>query len=178
MFIRGRERIAEVWPRFQVPTEGFVVAEHRGIFEARVVANADRILGLFLELSRHLQPRVAVHLDDVRHNAQWGTDDVALVDARSEVRRVRSVLAAYAGVECSLFDEADQLTLTAHLEIFTYATTERWYYFLRDLGLPRYRSMTVRSWRPDRDEFPPAPPASTTVSEMVAHLGLRDRSPA
>ena len=172
MFIRGRERIAEVWPRFQVPTEGFVVAEHRGIFEALVMANADRAVDLFLELSRHLGPRVGVHIDDVRGGVQWGADDVPLEDARSEVRRVRSTLAAHAGVECSFFDQADQITLTANLELFIYATTERWYYFLRDLGLPRYRSLTVRSWRPERDEFPPAPAATAVVAEIVARLAL------
>ena len=175
MFIRGRERIAEVWPRFQAPSEGFVVAEHRGMFEARVVANADRTLDLFLELARHLRPRVGVHIEDVRARAEWGANDVARDDARSEVRRVRSILAAHAGVECTLYDESDQITLTAHLEIFVYATTERWYYFLRDLGLPRYRYLTVRSWRPERDEFPPAPAASTAVTEMAAHLGLHEQ---
>ena len=172
MFIRGKERIAVVWPRFQVPMEGFVVAEHRGIFEARIAANADRVLDLFLELTRRLQPRVSVHVEDVRTNRRWNGAELPLDEARAEVRRIRSVLAAHAGVECAFADDADQVTLSAHLELFVYGLTERWYYFLRDLGLPRYRSLSVESWRPYRDEFPPAPAAETAGGELVSRLRL------
>jgi hypothetical protein len=175
MFIRGRERIAVIWRRFQVPMEGFVVAEHRGIFEARIVANADRLLDLFLDLSRHLGPRISVHVEDVRANRRWAGDAVPLDDARSEVRRIRTTLAAHAGIECAFSDHSDQVTLSPQLELFVYGVTERWYYFLRDLGLPRYRSLSLKSWRPERNEFPPAPAAGSAARELATRLGLRER---
>jgi hypothetical protein len=176
VFIRGRERVGEVWPRFQVPQEGFVVAEHRGIFEARIVANADRALDVFVELSRRLSARVGVHVEDVRADRRWGAAGVPLADARAAIRRTRSALTSHAGVECVFFDDADQLTLTPHLEVFVYALTERWYYFLRELGMPRYRSLSVRSWRPERDEFAPAPAIEPAVAELVTLLALSERS--
>ena len=172
MFIRGHEHESQIWHRFRFPIEGFVVNDRAGMFEARVVANASWILDLFLALSERLRPRVGVALDDVRSQRRWRNSALLLSDARDAMIRLRPPLLAHAGVEFAIFDEDDQVTLTPHLELFIYGRTERWYYFLRDLGLRRYRSIEPRSWRLHPDEFPPAPALAQAVDDCVARLSL------
>ena len=66
MFIRTRERMADMWHRFRPPEEGFVFNERDGLFEARIVPKATRAIDLFLLLSFHLDSsvRVAVEVAD------------------------------------------------------------------------------------------------------------------
>jgi hypothetical protein len=175
MFLRVRQRRGDVWERFRIPVEGFVVSERRGLFEARLVANAGWAVDLFLALSGHLSPRVHMSLHDVRAGREWHHEALSLADARAEVLGMRSALASRAGVECALFDDDDQITLSAHLEVFVYSRTDRWYYFLRDLGLRPYVTLPPRSWRLRRGEFPPAPDLQDRLHQMVEQLQLVPR---
>jgi hypothetical protein len=172
MFIRGRERESEVWHRFRLPVEGFVAGERDGLFEARIVANASWSIDLFLALSERLSARIGLALEDARTGRRWHGDAVLLPHARDAIVQLRNSLMVHAGLECALFDTEDQITLTRHLEVFIYARTERWFYFLRDLGLRRYRFLAPRSWRLADDEFPPAPVLDQALTEVVERLAL------
>ena len=173
MFIRTRERMADMWHRFRPPEEGFVFTERDGLFEARIVPKATRAVDLFLLLSFHLDSSVRVAVEDVRRGRTWHADAVALTYAREAIAGVGSLFLAHAGVEVAVLDRMNQVTLTSHLEIFVYSRTERWFYFLRDLGIRQYRSMEYRSWTLDRNEFPSALELSTAVDGMVKRLELR-----
>jgi hypothetical protein len=174
MFVRGRERVAEVWNRFRLPQEGFVVAEDRGLFEARIVANADWAIDLFLVLADRLGDTVRVAVEDYRNARRWSGAEVKTARARDAILHVRPLLIRYAGVECSLSDDEDQVTLTPHLEVFVYGRSDRWFYFLRDLGLRRYRTLASRSWRLRREEFPEAPALAAALDDVATELGLVD----
>ncbi len=172
MFIRGHERVAEVWRRFHLPHAGFVVTEHRGLFEARIVANADRAVELFLLLSERLSDTVCISLEDVRSDRRWSRGNLPLAAARDAALRLRSLLVANAGLECAFHDDDDQITLSPHLEVFVYGRSDRWFYFLHDLGLEPFRTLALRSWRLARHEFPPAPALEPALAEIVERLGL------
>jgi hypothetical protein len=172
MFIRGRERVAEVWRRFHLPQEGFVLTEHRGLFEARIVANADWAVDLFLLLSERLSDTVCVSLEDVRADRRWSRGSLPLAMARDAALRLRKLLVANAGLECAFYDDDDQITLSPHLEVFVYGHSDRWFYVLRDLGLERHRTLALRSWHLARHEFPPAPALEPALAEIVERLGL------
>ncbi len=172
MFIRSRERVSEVWHRFHLPHEGFVLTEHRGLFEARIVANADWAVELFLLLTERLSPTVCVSLEDVRTNRRWSRGTLPLAAARDAALRLRKPLVVNAGVECAFYDEDDQITLSPHMEVFVYGRSDRWFYFLRDLGLERRRALPPRSWHLARHEFPPAPALEPALLEVVERLGL------
>jgi hypothetical protein len=172
MFIRGHEHESQIWHRFHFAVEGFVVADRGGLFEARVVANASWVLDLFLALTERLRPRVAITLDDLRSGRRWRNPALLLSNARDAIIRLRPSLLAHGGVEFAVYDEDDQVTLTPHLELFIYGRTERWYYFLRDLGLRRYRTIEPRSWRLKPDEFPAAPALEHAIAECVERLTL------
>ena len=173
MFIRTRERMADMWHRFRPPEEGFVFNERDGLFEARIVPKATRAIDLFLLLSFHLDSSVRVAVEDVRRGRMWHADSVALTYAREAMAGVGSLLLTYAGVEVAMLDRVNQVTLTSQLEIFVYSRTERWFYFLRDLGIRQYRSLESRSWMLERDEFPSTLELSTAVDAMVKRLELR-----
>src|SRR6185503_11946541 len=173
MFIRTRERMADMWHRFRPPEEGFVFNERDGLFEARIVPKATRAIDLFLLLSFHLDSTVRVAVEDVRRGRTWHADSVALTYAREAMAGVGSLLLTHAGVEVAMLDTVNQVTLTSQLEIFVYSRTERWFYFLRDLGIRQYRSLESRSWTLQRAEFPTALELSTAVDAMVKRLELR-----
>jgi hypothetical protein len=172
MFIRGRERIAEVWHRFRLPQEGFTIDQRDGIFEARVVANADRAVDFFLSLAEHLPSAVNVAIDDVRSRRRWTASGISRAAVQDEVSRLRPELIAHAGLEFALFDDRDQLTLSRHLEVFVYARTDRWYYFLRALDLRQYRTLSHRSWRLTPDGFPAAPQLDSALRALIQRLEL------
>lgn len=178
VFIRGPEHEATLSRHFRGDGDGFVFGDRGALCEAVVMANADRAVELYLALAEHLPPAVTVELDDVRGGARWRGDDLALVDARDAIARIKGGIATHAGVEVTLIGADDQLTLTPNLELFAYARTDRWLYLLQGKGLRRRRGLRPRSWRLARDEFAPSPAISAAVRDLVERLGLRPAGPA
>ncbi len=173
VFIRGPHPEASIWRHFRGEGDGFTFGEREGVSEAMVMANADRIVELFLALAEHLPPAVTVELHDVRAQLHWRGDDTALVDARDTIARIKGTLAMHAGVELTLVGADDQLTLTPNLEIFVYARTDRWLYLLQGKGLRRRKQLRPRSWRLSPGEFAPAAAMSVAVRDAAERLALQ-----
>lgn len=57
VFIRGPHPEASIWRHFRGEGDGFTFGEREGVSEAMVMANADRIVELFLALAEHLPRR-------------------------------------------------------------------------------------------------------------------------
>ncbi|HEX7122075.1 MAG TPA: hypothetical protein VF178_06850 [Gemmatimonadaceae bacterium] len=174
MFVRTAERAVEVWDRFQLPSEGFESAMLGRLFRARAVATAERAIGLFHQLTAHLAEAVTVEIADLRGGTSWRGDGLARDATRAAIDAARDIVARHAGVEITLYDDEDQLTLGAHLEIVIYSFSARWYYLLRGAGLEPYRALPSRSWRLGRSEFPPAPALSAALRDVVDRLGLAE----
>lgn len=172
LFVRSRDRTAEVWHRFVVPSEGFVVGDLSGLFAARVVANADRALVLFSALAAHLARQVEVAVEDVRSGQNWRGSGIDRDAVREAALRAAVTLSVVAGVELAVWDDQAQVTLSPHLEVHVYARSERWYYFLRGLDLERFDEIPPRSWRLDRAAFPSAPALSAALRHLTDDLHL------
>ncbi len=177
VFIRGPQTDGGSWRQVRGDGDGFTFGEHDGLSEAIVMANADRVVELFLALAEHLPPAVAVEVEDHRSGARWRGDDLALVDVRDAVARIKGAVAMYAGVEVTLTGSDDQLTITPNLELFVYGRTDRWLYLLQGKGLRRLRRLRPRSWRLAKGEFAPAPAMSSALKEAVERLGLERMTP-
>ena len=54
---------------------------------------------------------------------------------RDVVARLRLLIARYGGMELSVFDAEDQLSLNAHLELYIYSRSDKWLYLLEGRGL-------------------------------------------
>jgi hypothetical protein len=157
---------------FRGGADGFVFSERDGICEARIAANADRTVELFLALAEHLPPAVQVEITDARRGETWSGEDLALVDARDAIARLKPLLSTSAGLEFTVFGSDDQLTLTPNVEVYIYARTDRWLYLLQGKGLRRLRRLRPRSWRLTHEEFGEAPEVGPALQLAAERLGL------
>jgi hypothetical protein len=172
MLFRGRQPDAAVWRRFRSGTDDFTFAMLDGHYEARVTANAERVVDLLHALCEELPPAVDVSVEDRRTGRAWAGADVALPDARAAVARLKAPLSAYAGVELSIYTVDDQLTLTADLELFVYARTDRWLYILLGKGLVEVPSLPAEAFYIQPEMLAPAPELEAALEMTAEQLGL------
>jgi hypothetical protein len=172
MFFRGRQPETSIWKRFRTGLDGFTFAQEPDYYAAHVVANAERVVDLFYVLIEHLPPAVDVTIDDLRGRRSWRGERVALPDVQDAVGRLKVPLASTGGVEMSVYTADDQVTLNPHLELFIYARSDRWYYYLTGMGLEERAVLRTKSWKLARREFEPAPEFSEVVAQAAARLGL------
>jgi hypothetical protein len=178
MFFRGRQPEASIWRRFRVSPDGFTFAHENGDAEtshyaAHVVANAERVVDLFYNLTEQMPPAVDIVLDDLRSGRSWKGENIALPDVRESIARLKILLARYGGVELSAFTSDDQLTLNPYLELFIYARTDRWLYLLEGKGLEEQTRVHTKSWKGNRQHFPAAPDLVNAVTAAAERLGLQ-----
>jgi hypothetical protein len=174
MIFRGRAPEATVWQRFRSGADGFTFSWHGdGIYEAHVSANAERVVDLFYALTDHLPPAVDAVLEDKRMGRTWIGEDIALPDIRDAVARMKVPLGTYGGVEISVYSPDDQLTLTAQLELYTYARSDRWLYLLHGKGLEEYSAVPDKAWRSQPWDQNPSPVLSDAVEAAALRLALR-----
>jgi len=173
MFFRGRQPEVSVWRRFRSNVDGFTYQQDGDHYTARVVANAERMVDLFHNLSEHLPPAVDVAVEDVRTGRSWKGESLALPDVRDTLARLKSVLATHGGVEMAVYSSEDQLTLTPNLELFIYSRTDQWLYILKGRGLQEVREVHARSWTLRREDFPPAPELEAALTGAAERLGLK-----
>jgi len=173
MFFRGRQPEASIWRRFRVASDGFTFAHEDDHYTAHIVANAERVVDLFYNLTDQLPPAVDVVMDDFRSGRSWGGEAVPLPDVRDSLARLKNLLARYGGVELSVYTGEDQLTLNPYLELFIYARTDRWLYLLEGKGLEEQTSVQPKSWKTKRLQFPAAPDLVNAVSAAAERLALQ-----
>jgi hypothetical protein len=174
MIFRGRAPEMAVWRRFRSGTDGFTFFRRDdAICEAHIAVNAERAVDLFYTLAEHLPPAVDVALNDKRAGRQWIGEEVALPDVRDAIARIKVSLAAYAGVEISVYSPDDQLTLTAQLDLYVYARSDRWLYLLLGNGLEEYDSEDDRGRRGQPWNRSPSPLLSDAVDAAAMRLSLR-----
>jgi hypothetical protein len=174
MIFRGRVPEVTVWRRFRSGTDGFTFSRSEDdICEAHVAANAERAVDLFYTLTEHLPPAVDVVLHDKRTGHEWIGEDVALPDVRDTIARIKVPLATYGGVEISVYSPADQLTLTAQLELYAYARSDRWLYLLLRNGLEECDRSGDRNWRGQPWNRNPSPVLSNAIDTAATRLPLR-----
>lgn len=173
VFIRGRHPEAVIWRHFRRPGDGFSFGKHRsGVYEARLLPNADRAIDLFLSLLESLEPAVDVFIHDWRSAERWTGSDLATGDVRDTIARARQTLARCAGLEISVTTSTEQLALSANLELFIYAVTDRWLYLLQGKGLRRVNGLRPRSWKLQMGEFAASVEAERALRLIVERLRM------
>lgn len=175
MLFRGRQPAPSVWRRFRSGTDDFTFTRVGDHYEARVAANAERVVDLLHALCEQLPPAVDVAIEDVRSGRAWRGVDVALPDVREAVARLKVALAAYGGVELAVYTADDQLTLTPDLELYVYARTDRWLYILQGVGLTETLTPAPEAWRLRPEELGPAPELADALAAAAERLALEPR---
>ena len=173
MLFRTRTPPTTVWRRFRSGLDGFTFIEVDGHFEARVAANAERVVDLFYTLSEHLAPAIDVALEDHRSQAKWSGDAIALPDVRDAIARLKVPLATYGGVEVTLYTPNDQLTLTPQLEFFIYSRNDKWLYLLQGKGLEQRYDVADKNWGSQSWDRSPAASLTAAIASAAERLSLK-----
>lgn len=161
-------------PRFRPTSEWFVMGRHRGVHSVQVGATAERTVDLLQALALHLDPSVDIQIVDARSGRRWQGAMCALPDVRAELERLRQGLAAYGGVEVSVYTPSDQLTLTAALQLVIYARTNRWAFLLEGAGLVERLAVPPSVWCPGSVPRFSVPSLTETLETTARHLGLEE----
>ncbi|HEY7893424.1 MAG TPA: hypothetical protein VIC24_00840 [Gemmatimonadaceae bacterium] len=172
MFFRGRQPDQSVWKRFRTAADGFSFSHDDDYYTAHLVANAERVVDLFIALMEHLPPAVDLAMADVRSGRSWKGEALALPDVREAISRIKTLLATNGGTEISVYTSEDQLTVNQVLELFVYARTDQWLYILKGKGLEERRLVRTRSWRGVQREYAEAPELVAALAEMAESLRL------
>ena len=173
MLFRGRTPDTTVWKRFRSGQDGFTFTRSGDVYEAKVVANAERVVDLFYTLSELMAPAVDVFIQDMRSQTSWSGQEMALPDVRDAVARLKVPLSTYGGVEITLYTPDDQLTLTPTLELFIYSRSDRWVYLLQSMNLEERQSIEERLWAVNSWERAPAPALSDAVAAAAERLAIK-----
>ena len=163
-----------VWKRFRSGQDGFTFTRTGDIYEAKVVANAERVVDLFYTLAELMAPAVDVYIHDARSKSTWSGQTMALPDVRDAVARLKVPLSTYGGVEITLYTPEDQLTLSAELELFIYSRSDRWMYLLTSMNLEERASLEERLWGIQSWDRVPAP-ARRRRWDRAYHFGRGHR---
>lgn len=161
-----------MWRKFRSGMDGFTFEKPGEYYEAFIGANAERVVDLFHALSDQLGPAIDCVISDLRSEASWQGESIALPDVRDAIARLKVPLATYGGVEFSLYTSDDQLTLTPQLELFIYARTDKWLYLLQGKGLEERAALADRSWRSQAWDRAPAPTLSAAIASTADRLAL------
>jgi len=173
MLFRTRTPDSTVWKRFRSGQDGFTFTRTGYVYEAMVVANAERVVDLFYTLGELMAPAVDVYIYDARSKTAWRGQTVALPDVRDAVARLKVPLSTYCGVEITLFTSEDQLTLRPKLELFIYSRSDRWVYLLNSMNLEERASLEERLWGIQSWERAPAPALSDAVAAAAERLDIK-----
>jgi hypothetical protein len=173
MLFRGKRPDTTIWKRFRSGQDGFTFTRTGDIYEAKVVANAERVVDLFFTLSELMAPAVNVYIKDMRSQTTWSGESVALPDIRDAVARLKVPLSTYGGVEVTLYSPDDQITLTPQLELYIYSRSDRWVYLLTSMNLEERSSIEERLWGMSSWERAPAPALSDAVAAAAERLSIK-----
>ena len=173
MLFRSKRQDTTVWKRFRSGFDGFTFTRTGDIYEAKVVANAERVVDLFFTLSELMPPAVDVYIRDMRSQTTWTGETVALPDVRDAVARLKVPLSTYGGVEMTLYSPDDQMTLTPQLELYIYSRSDRWVYLLTSMNLEERSSIEERMWGMSSWERAPAPSLSDAVAAAAERLSIK-----
>ena len=170
---RTKTADSTVWKRFRSGHDGFTFTRTGDIYEAKVIANAERVVDLFYTLSELMAPAVDVYINDARSKTTWSGQTLALPDVRDAVARLKVPLSTYGGVEITIYTPEDQLTLNPQLELFIYSRSDRWMYLLTSMNLEERASLEDRLWGMQSWERTPAPALSDAVAAAAERLSIK-----
>ena len=147
-----------------------------GVVCTRVGATSERVVDVWHALAASLDPPVDVCVHDVRTGREWQGALLALPDVREAMGRLRLPLAAYGGVEMSVFTDKDQLTLTPEMLLVIYSRTDRWAFLLDGMGLAERSVMPQPAWVPARDALRPEAQLEQVLQATAERLQLHEVS--
>ena len=172
MLFRGKQPQTTVWRRFRPRAELFAFRREGDVYVAQVRASGERSVELFHALTEQLPPVVDLSLECVRSERSYTGTGLQLAEVKEAVARLKVPLVASAGVEVSVMSESDQLALSANLDFWIYARSDRWLYLLLGRGLEERAALPPRTWTVARKDFTGGAELVDAVTSAAQRLTL------
>jgi hypothetical protein len=172
VLFRGKQPETTVWRRFRSRAELFAFRREGDVYVAQVRASGERSVELFHALIEQMPPVTDFALECVRSDRTYTGKGLQLAEVKEAVARLKVPLVASAGVEISVMSESDQLALSANLDFWIYARSDRWLYLLLGRGLEERAELPPRGWTVARKDFTGAPELVDAVTSAAERLTL------
>lgn len=175
MLFRARLPDTTVWRRFRPREDVFAFRREGALYVAEVAAGSERSVDLLHALLEQLPPVVGLALECMRTGREYVGEQLQLAEVREAVARLKVPLVASGGVELTVFTADEQLSLSPLLDLWIFATSDRWLSLLQERGLEERAELPRRSWSLGRDEFGGAPELVGAIVAAAGRLTLHER---
>lgn len=128
----------------------YVTTAHAGLRRSIVGAPAEQVMDVAYHLLGFFDPAVDMLLRDLRSGRTWQGSLLPLPDVREAVGRLRQTLVAFGAVECAVYTDQDQFTITRDRLLIIDSRTDRWTYRLDAAGFESRAQLPAPTWNPER----------------------------
>lgn len=157
-----------------VPERGASPAPHR-VWRSIVGAPAEQVMDLVYHLLSFLDPAVDMVLRDLRSGRTWQGALLPLPEVREAVGRLRQTFVAFGAVECAVYTDQDQFTITRDRLLIIDSRTDRWTYRLDAAGFEPRAQLPSPTWNPERAVRRRDAALEETLWVAAERLGLEER---
>jgi hypothetical protein len=172
MLFKSRSPETNLEQRFRAKGDVFAFRKEGDIHVAEIRAGAERAVDLFAQLVEEMPAVVDFSLECLRTRREFIGSKLALAEVRETIARLKVPLVAWGGVEISVHTADEQVALSAMLDPWIFARSDRWLYLLIGQGLEERADLTERGWSMARGDFTGAPELVEAVSAAAERLTL------
>jgi hypothetical protein len=136
--------------RFGLGGAWHVTTAHDGLWRSVVGAPAEQVMDAVYHLLGFFDPAVDMLMRELRSGRTWHGALLPLPDVRAAVGRLRRTFVAFGAVECAVYTDQDQFTITRDRLLIIDSRTDRWTYRLDAVGFESRPQLPVPTWNPER----------------------------
>ncbi len=159
--------------RFRLQAELFAFRKEADLYVAEIAGDGERSVDLFHSLAGQMPDVVDFSMECLRSGRSFIGEGLRRDEVVEAIARLKVPLVASAGVELAVFTADEQLSLSAMLDCWIYAKTDRWLALLLDRGLEEAAELPRRSWTVKREDFTGAPELVEAVTAAADRLTLK-----
>ena len=159
--------------RFRPREDLFAFRKESDLYVAEVAGSGERSVDLFHSLTSHMPDVVDFSMECLRSGRSYIGEGLQRDEVQETIARLKVPLVASAGVELAVFTADEQLSLSAMLDLWIYAKTDRWLAILIERGLEEAADLPRRSWTVKREDFSGAPELVEAVTAAAQRLTLK-----
>jgi len=163
-----------VTPPHEAPEED-VSRATPALWRCIVGAPAEQVMDLVYHLLGFLDPAVDVMLRDLRSGRTWQGALLPLPEVREAVGRLRQTFVAFGAVECAVYTDQDQFTITRDRLLIIDSRTDRWTYRLDAAGFESRAQLPQAAWNPELVARRRDAALEETLWVAAERLGLEER---
>ncbi len=172
MLFRSRTPETNLEHRFRSTATLFAFRKEADVCVAEIRVGAERAVELFHSLTGQMPPIVNLSIECLRTGREFTGEGLQLSEVKEAIARLKTPLVASGGVEISVHSADDQIALSAMLDLWIFAKSDRWFYLLLSQGLEERAKLPERSWTLSRSDFTGAPQMVEAVTAAAERLTL------